>query len=121
EEATPVLVENLEEALRFENPGIVDENVDLGQRVGERLASGSRRDVGGNAADLAGGNLRGKFCDRRVDLGLRPAVDDDIRARRGQPRGDRMADAGSGTRYQRRLSRKVDLHEPSPSSKTEIS
>jgi hypothetical protein len=53
EEAAPVLVGNLEEVLRFEDAGIVDEDVHLRQRRDQRLAAGRRRDIGGDAATFA--------------------------------------------------------------------
>ncbi|MEH2560437.1 hypothetical protein V1289_000064 [Bradyrhizobium sp. AZCC 2289] len=117
----PVLVGDVEKILRLENPGIVDEDVDLRQRRHQGLASGSGRDIGGNAADLAARHPLGQPRRGGVDLRLRPSVDHHAGPGRRKAFCNRVTDAGGRARHQRGFSRKVDIHVPSPSVMTEIS
>jgi hypothetical protein len=109
-EPGPVVVGNVEEALGLEDAGIVDQDIDVRQPLGERSASRRRRDIGGEAGDPGAGRGPGDRGYRGVDLGLRPAVDHHMGPGEREAFGDRMADTGARTRDQRRLARKVDFH-----------
>jgi hypothetical protein len=116
EETVPVLIWNIEKTLRFENTGIVDEDVDLRKRRQKLLAAGRSRDVGDNAADLAARHRLRKARDRRIDPRLAPAIEHNFATCRRHTLGNRIANAGSRAGDQGRLPGKIDFHGASPSS-----
>ena len=56
-EAGPVRIGDIDEGLGLEDAGIVDEDVDVGSGPHEPVASGGRRYVGGDPAEIRAGNL----------------------------------------------------------------
>ena len=78
-------------------PEVVDEDVDLGVALHERVDPGRGREVGGEARQCRTGNARAKAFERRGDARFRASGDDRARALRRQARGDRVSDAGGRT------------------------
>ena len=109
-ETAPVLIGDIEEALGFENPGIVDEDVDIRLRPDQHLATGIGRDIGGNAPNPGSRHRPGDRGHRLIDLGLGPAVDHHVSPSRSEAPGDGVTDAGRRARHQRGLSLEVDIH-----------
>ncbi len=110
EEPGPVFVGNLEEILRLENTGVIDEDVHLRQRGGQAVAARGGGDVGGNAPYLAARHCLSESGNRGIDLGLGPAIDHDSGAGRRQALGDRVPDSGGRACHQCGFSGKIDLH-----------
>jgi len=110
EEAVPIFIGNVEERLRLENAGVVDENIDLRHGLHERGAAFGCRDIGRDPAYLRRRRDLSDGCNGLIDLGLSPAVDDDIRPRPCKPLGDGVADAAGRTGDERGGAGQIDVH-----------
>ena len=92
EEAGPIFVRDLEEVLRLEYASIVDEDVHVGKRRHQRLASGRSRYIRCNASNAATDAVQ--LAGGCIDIVLGAPIDDYVRTRCRQPLGDGVADAG---------------------------
>jgi hypothetical protein len=110
EVAAPLVVGDGEGVGRAEDPEVVDEHVDLGERRDRARRALLGRDVGGERLDL-GARMRGEQPVARGGRALLvAAVDDHAGARVEQPLRDRVADALRGARDEGGGSGEVDAH-----------
>ena len=111
--AEPVAVGDLEERLRLEDAGIVDENIDRAQLPHQAIDLGGAADIAGDAG-YRGFRLARDALHRFVDLSLAAPVDDHRGAFTCETLGNGETDALRGAGDKRALAAELEIHGQPP-------
>jgi hypothetical protein len=122
EHALPVFIGDSEGVLDFKDADIIDQDIDIPRRLDDGCRPLGRGGVAGsgNQRGLGAGDGGADLRDRRFDIGGLAAVDRDRGAALGELARDGKTDSLGGAGNQRAQPGKIDLHNITSSSRSDL-